>query len=190
MVDDQVPREELRVALRYQSLNVPETSTDRAKRVANDFAIAHLQRPFTYETDFIHLPPDFDCTERKNIWVLCDFNIQNQSVSVDKIPVESWKVTYNPERQSWVFSSVIKSDLTCFVATSNDILRRVWETSQNNTHGVEERSNGNTGCSNKSFELCLYRLSMLGGAPERSIIAVQVCNPNFMEYAWINLMVI
>ena len=96
-------RNEFRVALRYQSLNVPGSSTERAKRVANDFVIIHLQRHFTYEMDFIHLPSDFDCDERKNIWNLCDFNVQKPIKHLEEVPLQSWKVTYNSEQQPYVF---------------------------------------------------------------------------------------
>lgn len=67
---------ETRVTLRYRTLDVPGAASDRGHRVANDFAVRHFHRPFNYTTDLVHLPCDFDSTERKNVWVLCDFNIQ------------------------------------------------------------------------------------------------------------------
>ena len=92
-------KEEVRIALRYQSLNVPGVSNERAQRVANDFAMIHFQRPFTYDTDFIHLPSDFDCDERKNVWILCDFNIRKPIDHIEEVPLQSWKVTYTSEQQ-------------------------------------------------------------------------------------------
>ena len=92
-------KEEVRVALRYQSLNMPGVSIERAKRVANDFSKIHFQMHFTYETDFIHLPYDFDCDERKNVWILCDFNVRKPIDHVEEVPLQSWKVTYTSEQQ-------------------------------------------------------------------------------------------
>lgn len=92
-------KEEIRVAFRYQSVNVPGAATERAQKVANDFALTHFQRPFTYTTDFIHLPSDFDSSERKNIWILCDFNIQWPINQVEEVPLQCWKITYRMEQQ-------------------------------------------------------------------------------------------
>ena len=101
-------RDEVRVALRYQTLNVPGSSIERATKVANDFAIIHFERHFSYDTDFIHLPCDFDCEESKNVWILCDFNVQNPIAHVKEVPLQSWKVTYNSERQPYVFLSLVR----------------------------------------------------------------------------------
>lgn len=89
--------QELRIALRYKSTNVPGPAAERAKRVATDFASNHLERPFDYNRDFIHLPSDFDCSEPKTIWILCDFNVQKPIDYVKAIPFEGWKVNYNSE---------------------------------------------------------------------------------------------
>ncbi|KAK6382915.1 hypothetical protein LTS17_003585 [Exophiala oligosperma] len=94
-----------------RTLDVPTQPTERAKKVANDFAIRHLGRPFTYTTDFIHLPSDFDTSERKNIWVLYDFNIRRRLDRVEEVPLQSWKVTYKAARQPGPLPRAISSNL-------------------------------------------------------------------------------
>jgi hypothetical protein len=46
---------ELRVAIRFNTIDVPASPVDRARRVANDFATFYLRRPFSWDSDFIHL---------------------------------------------------------------------------------------------------------------------------------------
>lgn len=88
-------RTELRVALRYDTVQVPGLPNERAQRVAEDFASWKLHRHFSYEEDFIHCPSDLDCTVAKNIWILCDFNIRERLVHVGEVPLQSWKVRYD-----------------------------------------------------------------------------------------------
>ena len=89
---------QVRVALRYVTSNVPGLPAESANRVASDFAIIHLLRSFTPNTDFIHLPCDFDSEEGKRIWVLCDFNIERPIDRHEGIYTESWKVSYDQEQ--------------------------------------------------------------------------------------------
>lgn len=90
---------EWRVAIRYHSTSVPSSVSDRARYVANDFATQSLGRSFDYGQDFVHLPSDFDTSEPKNIWILCDFNIRDPIKDVQKIPFQAWKVRYDPENK-------------------------------------------------------------------------------------------
>ena len=59
---------ELGVAIRSHTINVPASPIDRATRVANDFAASYLRRPFSWDSDFIHLSTDFDSTVSKPTW--------------------------------------------------------------------------------------------------------------------------
>jgi len=88
---------ELRVAIRYVTVNVPGLPIDRAKRISDDFAKSMLDRPFSWEGDFIHFPSDFDSTESKSVWFLCDFNVQTPVTQLERIPVQYWKVNYDQE---------------------------------------------------------------------------------------------
>jgi len=88
-------RAELRVAICYNSIQVPGLPHERARRVAEDFALSRLQRHFSYDEDFVHCPSDFDCDVPKNIWILCDFNVRDRLVDVDKVQLQSWKVQYD-----------------------------------------------------------------------------------------------
>lgn len=90
---------ELRVAIRYQSTNVPSSTSDRARYVANNFAAQSLGRSFDYSQDFVHLPSDFDTSKPKNIWILCDFNVRDPIKDIQKIPFQAWKVQYDPENK-------------------------------------------------------------------------------------------
>lgn len=63
-------------------------------------SLRHFHRPFNYTTDLVHLPCDFDSTERKNVWVLCDFNVQEPIDQVDEIPLQSWKIAYDTDQKA------------------------------------------------------------------------------------------
>lgn len=93
-------RTELRVAIRYNTVQVPGLPHERAQRVAEDFTSWKLQRHFTYHEDFIHCPCDFDCDIAKNVWILCDLNIRDRLGKVDAIPLQSWKVRYDQHGQA------------------------------------------------------------------------------------------
>lgn len=56
-----------RVAIRYNTVQVPGLLHERAQRVAEDFASCKLLRHFSYTEDFIHCPSDFDCDIAKNV---------------------------------------------------------------------------------------------------------------------------
>src|SRR4051812_9836589 len=92
-----VHQRETRVLIRYNTVNVPGLPTDRARRVAEDFASSRMSRHFSYERDFIHCPPDFDCDTKKYVWILCDFNVRNP-LSQEKIPLQCWKVNYDEKQ--------------------------------------------------------------------------------------------
>jgi hypothetical protein len=86
-------RKETRIAIRYNTLNVPGSSILRAQRVAEDFASSKMSRHFTYDQDFIHCPSDFDSDTPKWVWILCDFNVREREVG--NVPIQFWKVSYN-----------------------------------------------------------------------------------------------
>jgi len=85
---------ELRVAIRYNTLDVPGLPGCRAKRVADDFAASKLSRRFNYAQDFIHCPSDFDSDISKSVWILCDFNVCERRPDIDNIPIQFWKASY------------------------------------------------------------------------------------------------
>jgi hypothetical protein len=91
------PQEEMRIAIRYHTINVPGAPIDRAKRIAQDFASFKLRRSFSYNLDFIHLPPDFESNTPKWVWILCDFNVCEKIAQVEKVPIQFWKVSYNQQ---------------------------------------------------------------------------------------------
>jgi hypothetical protein len=90
--------QELRIAIRYITVNVPGLPSNRAQQVADDFAVSKLSRHFSYDQDFIHCPSDFDSDTRTSVWILCDFNVRQRQPEVNNIPTEFWKVTYNNEQ--------------------------------------------------------------------------------------------
>ncbi|KAH6706212.1 hypothetical protein BKA61DRAFT_616067 [Leptodontidium sp. MPI-SDFR-AT-0119] len=86
--------EELRIAIRYNTLDVPSLPSHRAQQVANDFAILKLSRHFSNDQDFIHCPTDFDNSASKYVWILCDFNVRDRRPDLHNIPTQFWKVNY------------------------------------------------------------------------------------------------
>ena len=77
--------DELRVAFRFTTTRIPGAPADRAKRIADDFAILNLGRPFTWDRDYIHYPSDFDSEDKISLWMLVDFNIKDQIFDIDSI---------------------------------------------------------------------------------------------------------
>ena len=63
---------ELRVAIRFTTTGIPGLPADRAKHVANDFAMLNLGRNFTWDRDHIHYPSNFDSEEKIPLWMLVD----------------------------------------------------------------------------------------------------------------------
>jgi len=88
---------ELRVVIRYQTTNIPGSPIDRARRVVNDFAMPRLKRPFSWNTDHIHCSSDFDSENSKHVWIMCDFNIKEQHIDVETIPIMCVQVYYGEE---------------------------------------------------------------------------------------------
>lgn len=86
---------ELRVAIRFTTTRVPGPPADRAKQIANDFAVFKLGRDFTWDKDHIHYPSGFDSEEKKAVWMLVDFNITDQIVDIVNILTQYWKVSYD-----------------------------------------------------------------------------------------------
>ncbi|KAI9841023.1 MAG: hypothetical protein M1837_001053 [Sclerophora amabilis] len=86
---------ELRVAIRYMTIEVPGLPHKRAERVAEDFTSRYLQRHFSYSEDFIHCPSDFDADNAKRVWILCDLNIREHIIQIERVPLQCWKVNYD-----------------------------------------------------------------------------------------------
>ena len=86
--------EELRIAIRYKTTDVPGLPADRAQRVATDFAMWKLSRQFSYEQDYVHCSSEFDSEATKAVWILCDFNVHDRRLDVNNIPIQFWKVEY------------------------------------------------------------------------------------------------
>jgi hypothetical protein len=95
MAKDLSPQPEIRIAIRFDTTNVPGELRNRLRRIANDFAESKLSRKFDSDSDFFHWPPDFDLTTSKRIWMLCDFNISGKVLQVDAVPIQWWNVTYD-----------------------------------------------------------------------------------------------
>lgn len=88
---------ELRVVIRYKTTDIPGSPVDRARRVMNEFAMLHLKRPFSWNTDHIHFSSDFDSENSKHVWIMCDFNVKEQHIDVEAIPVMCVQVHYGEE---------------------------------------------------------------------------------------------
>lgn len=86
-------QEELRIAIRCTTTDIPGLQSNRGSRVANDFAMWKLSRHFSYVADFTHLPAEFDSGIQKAVWILCDFNVHERRSVLD-IPIQFWKVNY------------------------------------------------------------------------------------------------
>ena len=92
--------EEFRIAIRYNTTDVPGLSVDRAQRIANDFALWKLSRQFSYDLDYIHCSPEFDSDDSKAVWILCDFNVRDRRSDVNDIPIQFWRVDYGNSRSA------------------------------------------------------------------------------------------
>jgi hypothetical protein len=88
---------ELRVVIRYKTTDIPGSAVDRARRVVNEFALQHLKRPFSWNTDHIHCSSDFDSEHSKHVWIMCDFNVKEPQIDVETIPVICVQVHYGEE---------------------------------------------------------------------------------------------
>jgi hypothetical protein len=86
--------DELRIAIRCTTTDIPGEQSDRGSRVADDFALWKRSRHFSCDADFVHLPAEFDSDIQKVIWILCDFNVRERRF-VQDIPIQFWKVKYN-----------------------------------------------------------------------------------------------
>lgn len=95
MTENLIPQQEIRIAIRFITTNVPGEPRDRLRRVAGDFAQSKLSRVFNSDSDFFHWPPDFYLTTSKRVWMLCDFNIRGKVLRVDAVPVQWWSVSYD-----------------------------------------------------------------------------------------------
>ena len=94
------PQAELRVAIRYSTVNIPGLPMNRARLIAEQFALSKLSRRLNRDRDFIHCPPDFDSETAKSVWILCDFNISDRVAKVENVPTQFWKVTYDEKHKA------------------------------------------------------------------------------------------
>jgi len=101
LVRSRHPEIELRVAFRFTTTRIPGPPADRAKRIADDFAMLNLGRNFTWDRDHIHYPSNFDSDEKIPLWMLVDFNIKDQISDIDSILTQYWKVGYDDETASF-----------------------------------------------------------------------------------------
>lgn len=98
MTENLIPQQEIRVAIRFNTTNVPGKLMDRPRRVTEDFATSKLSRRFSFDYDFIHLHPDFYLTTAQSVWMLCDFNVREQVLQVEAVPVQWWNVSYDHQQ--------------------------------------------------------------------------------------------
>jgi len=98
MTESVIPQQELRIAIRFNTVNVPGKPLDRPKRIAEDFATFMLSRSFSYDYDFIHLTPDVFLPTSQSVWILCDFNICDKVREVATIPIQWWYVRYDQQQ--------------------------------------------------------------------------------------------
>ncbi|KAE9373869.1 hypothetical protein N431DRAFT_438985 [Stipitochalara longipes BDJ] len=95
MAKNLIQQHEIRIAIRFDTTNIPGEPRNRLRRIANDFAELKLSRMFDSDSDFFHWPPDFHLTTSKRVWMLCDFNIRGKVLQVDAVPIKWWNVTYD-----------------------------------------------------------------------------------------------
>jgi hypothetical protein len=57
MAKDPSPQHEIRIAIRFDTTNVPGEPKNRLRRIANDFAKSKLSREFDSDSDFSTGPP-------------------------------------------------------------------------------------------------------------------------------------
>lgn len=139
-------RDELRIAILFTTTNIPGAQSQRGDRVANDFASRKLSRSFSYETDFVHLPADFDSDIRKAVWILCDFNVGERRSASD-IPIQFWKVNYDEmQSPSVVQPPYLELFLTHLAELSKNVMSRWEETLLESMHGADMMENGNIDC--------------------------------------------
>ena len=91
------PQQEMRVAIRFNTTNVPGEPLKRGRRIATEFAQVMLDRGLTHN-DFIHLPADFYSDTSQTLYILCDFNIRDKVPRVEGVPLEFWKVNYDTQQ--------------------------------------------------------------------------------------------
>jgi hypothetical protein len=94
------PQHEIRIAIRFDTTNVPGEPRNRLRRIADDFAKSKLLRMFDSDSDFFYWSPEFDLTTSKRIWMLCDFNISGKVLQVDAVPIQWWNVTYDDQQSA------------------------------------------------------------------------------------------
>ncbi|PVH83290.1 hypothetical protein DL98DRAFT_113785 [Cadophora sp. DSE1049] len=90
-------QQEMRVAIRFNTTNVPGEPLKRCRRIAIDFAQLMLNRGLSHD-DFVHLPADFYSNTSQMLYILCDFNICDRVPHVENVPVEFWKVSYDMQQ--------------------------------------------------------------------------------------------
>ena len=98
MTEKLIPQQEVRIAIRFQTTNIPGELKDRPTRIAEDFARWKLSRSFSYNHDFIHLQPDVYLTTPQSAWLLCDFNVNGKVPKVETIQIQWWTVTYDQQQ--------------------------------------------------------------------------------------------
>ncbi|KAG4437281.1 hypothetical protein IFR05_007219 [Cadophora sp. M221] len=94
MADHLDSQQEKRVAIRFNTTNVPGEPRRRCRRIATDFAQLMLNRGLSHD-DCVHLPADFYSNTPQMLYTLCDFNIRDRVPHVESITTEFWKVTYD-----------------------------------------------------------------------------------------------
>jgi hypothetical protein len=139
--------DELRIAIRCTTTDIPGLQSDRGSRVADDFAMWTLSRHFSYDTDFIHLPAEIDGDIQKSVWILCDFNVRERRSVLD-VPIQFWKANYGgTESASVIRQPFLGFFLTSRVGSSKNIGSQREGISLTNMHGGDTMGNGNTGYS-------------------------------------------
>lgn len=98
MTENLIPQQEVRIAIRFKTTNIPGELRDRPTRIAEDFARWKLSRSFSYNYDFIHLHPDIYLTTLQSVWLLCDFNVDGKVSKVETVPIQWWTVTYDQQQ--------------------------------------------------------------------------------------------
>jgi len=91
-------QQEIRIAIRFITSNVPGQPRDRPRRVADDFASSKLSRSFSYDHDFVHLHPDIYLDTTQSVWLLCDFNVYAKVPRVEAVPIQWWVVSYDQQQ--------------------------------------------------------------------------------------------
>jgi hypothetical protein len=87
---------QVRVVVKFLSDNVPGEPIRRHLRLTDDFCSMVLGREFNKETDYIHIPGQFDM-EHQQCWMVLDINVKKRGLETGQIPEYYFKANYGDD---------------------------------------------------------------------------------------------